>query len=140
MRRDTTGENRKKPSLFSILAAALAVLILLVDELPEEAVGGFGALILLAAIIALFMKFGSFLRRLAPKDTSVSDHSHDRIDHRRDLKINPRTGRAVNSTVRYAERHTPQEHWKQQLDALLANGTIDRAEYKTMLNRKFYKQ
>ena len=62
---------------------------------------------------------------------------HDRIDHRTDLKINPETGKTQQSPVRNVPPHSPQEHWKQQLDGLLANGTIDRAEYKAMLNRRF---
>ena len=74
---------------------------------------------------------------LAIKKTKTANHTHDRIDHRTDLKINPETGKTQQSPVRNVPPHSPQEHWKQQLDGLLANGTIDRAEYKALLNRRF---
>lgn len=133
--RESTGSNRKKPSLFSILAAAFGLLIVLANELPDEVVGGISAVIAIAALIGLFVKLGAFLGRIGKREV----HTHDRIDHSTDLKINPKTGKTVNSAVRYGDHHSPREHWKQQLDELLANGTIDRTEYKAMLNRKFEK-
>jgi len=60
-------------------------------------------------------------------------HTHDRIDHSTDLRIDSATGRAVNRPQQPVQPHSPREHWKQQLDGLLANGTIDRKEYDQML-------
>jgi len=92
---------------------------------PRELLVGIAAVIVLAVIVVLIAK------------KKKQQHTHDRIDHRSDLKIDQTTGRVVEASRRRVQPHSPQEHWKQQMDDLLANGTIDRAEYRAMLNRKF---
>ena len=128
--------NRKKSSsLLTILVIAIIFMISMADGLYEDAI-----MVILTLLIALLPAVVVFcivrkVKKNAEKDTQV--HSHDRIDHRTDLKINPSTGKVIHSPARSTAPHSQKEHWKQQLDGLLANGTIDKAEYRAMMNRKF---
>lgn len=88
-------------------------------------------IMVLAALFAIY----AFLPRA--NKTKEAVHTHDRIDHSKDLEIDHNTGKAVNRSVQAAEPHSAREHWKRQLDAMLENGTIDRSEYRSMMNRKF---
>lgn len=125
--------SRKKGSpATAFIIIGVAALVSAMSSMSEDAIWGIvgiSSLIIPAVIVA------AVVRSAARKKANV--HTHDRIDHRTDLKINPQTGRAENAPVRQAQPHSAKEHWQQQLDALLANGTIDRSEYRAMMNRKF---
>lgn len=116
---------RKKTPRVSIVVAVLAILL---------SMGEMG-LIFLLTLVPLAVMIVAMV--LVLKKRKGKTHSHDRVDHRGDLKINPKTGKVEKAPFRSAAAHSPREHWKQQLDDLLANGTIDRAEYRAMLNREF---
>lgn len=127
-------KTRKKSfSPISLIIAGIIVLFSAESVVSDEVVGFLAiALFLLVPAIAI----GTILMA-AKKKQAPQTHSHDRIDHRSDLKINPQTGKVSSTPRRMAVQHSPQEHWKQQLDGLLANGTIDRAEYRALMNRRF---
>lgn len=125
--RDASG--KKSQGLISLIIVGLFALV---SILGDGTLGLFFVLLLLLIPVGILVAVIT-----AAKRRGTSNHTHDRIDHRSDLTINPRTGKTENRPVRSAAPHSPQEHWKQQLDGLLANGTIDRAEYRALLNRKF---
>lgn len=125
-------EKKKGSPLGGIIAIGLFVLFGIIGEAEEDgAIAAFG--IAVAVFLGIFI-FIAVSAANAKKKTEV--HSHDRIDHSSDLKVNPNTGRVESAPVRVT-RHSAREHWQQQLDGLLANGTIDRAEYQALMNRKF---
>lgn len=123
---------KKGLTLGKLILILFFLMFPLSDALSDDAFGFLAFFVGMLIFVWILLKLG---RAFKPKD-AVGVHTHDRIDHRQDIKINPRTGRPERAPMRYV-RHTPQQHWKQQLDGLLANGTIDRAEYNAMLNRKF---
>lgn len=126
-------QSRKKSSPMGIFVGILVVLGFLASEATgQDTVVAILALMILAFPVVLFI----FIVRAIVKRSNSSVHTHDRIDHSSDLKINPKTGKTTRPVLQH-HAHSPQEHWKQQLDALLANGTIDRSEYRAMMNRKF---
>lgn len=125
-------EKKKGSPLGGIIAIGLFVLFSIIGEAEED-----GAFAVFGIAVAVFLGIFIFIAvsaANAKKKTEV--HSHDRIDHSSDLKVNPNTGRVESAPVRVTH-HSAREHWKQQLDGLLANGTIDRAEYQALMNRKF---
>lgn len=128
-------QNEQKKKKGSPLATIFFVILFLIfaasDELPEDA---FVGLIGLAITVGVVFVIAKAATANAPKEDS---HTHDRIDHSRDLQINPRTGKVSTPTRYTVHPHSAREHWKQQLDGLLANGTIDRDEYAALLNRRF---
>lgn len=122
-------ENEKKSPIPVLILLGVTLLFGLGDA-------AMGILIPLLLVVGTMIPFGFafwLVRRAARKN---KEHSHDRIDHRQDVKINPKTGKR-EAVRRTPATHSPREHWKQQLDALLANGTIDRKEYNALLNRRF---
>lgn len=126
-------QNRQKKSSsgLAIVFLVIAALMALADSNLEETVDiilGFAVLLLPLAVVF-------FVIRAVVRQKKRTTHTHDRIDHSRDLEINPATGRAA--PVRTVQPHGAREHWIEQLDTLLANGTITRSEYQTMRNRKF---
>lgn len=123
------GKNRKGLSFFVIL-----FVLMLISGAPGDASDVL--LVMFFLLLPAALAVGVFVAVKKQKTAAPSAHSHDRIDHRRDITINPKTGKAENRSVRQ-QAHSPREHWKQQLDGLLENGTIDKAEYRAMLNRKF---
>lgn len=125
---------RKRPSVALIIAAVVFYKLISFADLDTWD-GVLMVMILLMLALPVFL--GLWIFRTIRKKASPGVHTHDRVDHTRDLKIDTRTGKAVSAPVRQVQAHTPQEHWKQQLDQLLANGTIDRAEYKAMLKHRF---
>lgn len=127
--------NKKTPSWVTILVVAFVILAALSDEMPEDVFFTIlGVIVLLTPVVLVI----ALVRMIARKLSAASEtHTHDRIDHSSDLKINPKTGRAESVPVRAAVPHSAKEHWQQQLDALLANGTIDKTEYRALMNRKF---
>lgn len=127
-------KNRKKSvSPISFIIAAIIVLFSAEGAFSDAVVRVLAILMfLLVPVVAI----GAVLLA-AKKKQAPQTHTHDRIDHHSDLKINPQTGKVASAPRRVAAQHSPQEHWKQQLDGLLANGTIDRAEYRALMNRKF---
>lgn len=130
--------NNKKSSGSPVVWLIIGAVILFsfIDEIAEDSLFTIITLMITLAPIALIVAVVFFLKKQFTKTNDV--HTHDRINHSSDLKINPNTGKAVNRvTASAASTHSAKEHWKQQLDTLLANGTIDRAEYSQMLKRKF---
>lgn len=125
--RDASG--KKSQGLIPLIIVGLFALV---SMLGDGTLGLFFVLLLLLIPVGILVAVIT-----AAKRRGTSNHTHGRIDHRSDLTINPRTGKTENRPVRSAAPHSPQAHWKQQLDGLLANGTIDRAEYRALLNRKF---
>lgn len=124
-------QSRKKAPAWVPFAVVLFFILL-------SSIGGEAGFLLVFSILFLLIPVGIIAAVIfAIKKSKAAHHTHDRIDHRADLKINPETGKAENVPIRNTAQHSPQEHWKQQLDGLLANGTIDRSEYRAMLNRKF---
>lgn len=129
-------ENRKKSPILSVVVMAVILLLVAAGDASEDGIMLFVALLcFLIPIAAIFG--GVFYIRKLMKQAAAPDHSHDRIDHDRDIRINPATGKAQSVPVQRRVQHSPQQHWKEQLDGLLANGTIDKAEYKAMMRRKF---
>lgn len=126
-------QEQKKSSSAGIWIVFFVILGFLVTEVGEEdAMFAIVGLFILALPVLLIV----MIVRAIAKRSRTDVHTHDRIDHRSDLQINPKTGKTTQP-VRQNHAHSPKEHWKQQLDALLANGTIDKAEYRAMMNRKF---
>lgn len=124
-----TSSRKKAPGLVPLVSVGLLALISMLGD---------NFFWLIIVLLLLLIPVGILAAVIViVKRRGTSNHTHDRIDHRSDLTINPRTGKTENRPVRSAAPHSPQEHWKQQLDGLLANGTIDRAEYRALLNRKF---
>ena len=124
-----TSSGKKSPGLIPLVIVGLFALT---SMLGDSAFGLFFVLLLLLIPVGILAAVIAIAKR-----RRASNHTHDGIDHGSDLTINPRTGKTENRPVRSAAPHSPQAHWKQQLDGLLANGTIDRAEYRALLNRKF---
>lgn len=124
---------KKNPTVLSAVIVIAVMLFAMLDELPDSAALGVVTVIMLLIPLAVVLA----VVKLVKKKSYTGSHSHDRIDHTTDLKINPTTGKVESSARRTAAQHSAREHWKQQLDGLLANGTIDRAEYQAMMNRKF---
>lgn len=125
-------QQKKKTSPVGILIfiGVIALFSVAGDLSPDAFIGLFAMFIFLLPVLLIVW----IVRSVKKRDTA---HTHDRIDHRSDIRINPKTGKAEHTPVRNSVQHSPQEHWKQQVDALLANGTIDRNEYRAMLKRKF---
>lgn len=128
--------NKKKgPSWLTILVIGAAIFLSAADVIPEDVYyGAVGLIVMLVPVLLVILLVRFVIRRL---HAAPEGHSHDRIDHSSDLKINPQTGRAESAPIRPAAPHSAKEHWKQQLDSLLDNGTIDKTEYRAMMNRKF---
>lgn len=124
---------KRGPSVLPIAFFVLFALFSAADEIPEE----FIVLLIVLIVLAVFGVFLWIGIKSVRARKELPAHSHDRIDHSSDLKINTRTGRAASVPIKATTAHSPKEHWKQQLDGLLANGTIDRAEYRALMNRKF---
>lgn len=124
---------KKGPSLLTIFVCVMVVIGILAGDGFEDI---FYLIVGLAAILIPVIVFFAIFRAIKKK-VKPNVHSHDRIDHRRDLKVDSKTGKAVNRPVTTRAPHSAKEHWKEQLDCLLANGTIDRAEYKALMNRRF---
>lgn len=133
MRRDNRSEQKATPLLSFLVIAAIA-LFSAVDTLPDEVIGVVAVLLILAIPVGIGIVIARAVRKANQKTPA---HTHDRIDHRSDLKINPKTGKTEGRPVQNVPTHSPEEHWKQQLDGLLANGTIDRAEYRALLKHRF---
>lgn len=126
-------KNKKKGSP---LGAIIFFIIIFLFGMADEAPGLLAGIIVTVVILfVLYVVFRS-IAIAAKRQQSQNMHTHDRIDHSRDLKVNPVTGQSQRPTVQRAA-HSPREHWKMQLDALLENGTIDRKEYRALMNRKF---
>lgn len=121
--------NEKKNPLPGIISAVLAVLFVL-DFTEDFVLYGLLLLFFVAPIVLAIFIFRTV------KKSRAAVHTHDRINHSQDITIHPKTGAAIRPTVK-AVPHSPREHWQMQLDALLANGTIDKKEYRAMMNRKF---
>ena len=119
-------ENKPKKNNSALLWIAAAVLI--------GAGGTVGLVVIIAAVlIYLIIKV---IQAQSAKNSGTADHTHDRIDHSSDIRIQRSTGKVANmSSVSTNRVCTPQEHWKEQLDGLLANGTIDRSEYRELLKQ-----
>lgn len=133
---DSKKQGKSGISFGTIFWIVVVFLFLFVDRLPGT-IGDVVAIALALLIpVVIFIVIFKFLRLLG-KGSRKKQHTHDRINHRTDLVINSRTGKVVESSRHQVETHSPQEHWKRQLDDLLANGTIDRAEYKALMNRRF---
>ena len=131
MQRNDQKKQKKSKGLLP-LAAVILILLPVLEEMDS------GVFALLALLLILLVPVGIVVALLRFSRKKRNDpHTHDRIDHRTDLKINPQTGKTEARPIRTAAQHSPREHWKQQLDGLLANGTIDKAEYRALLNRKF---
>lgn len=124
----STGKKKSSP-LTTLLIIGAVIFLTALDEIGEDLPFFLIGLAAVGVIIYFAVKAG--------KQAQQRTHSHDRIDHRRDLEINPETGKPSSVPVHRTVSHSPQEHWKQQLDGLLANGTIDRAEYQALLRHKF---
>lgn len=110
----------------------IIIVVILALNCADEPMALLGILIL-----ALICLPGVILYRVArSRRAETEDHSHDRVNHNTDLVIDRNTGKALNRPQSVSSgTHSSKEHWKQQLDILLANGTIDRAEYHTMLRQ-----
>lgn len=133
MNRDEQKKNNK-PSWLPAILAAIFILFSVLAEMDEEVILTiFVILFILIPVIVVIAVLQAFKKKSGKNEV----HSHDRIDHRKDLKVNTRTGKVEERPVYQGKQHSKEEHWKQQLDGLLANGTIDRAEYKAMMKRKF---
>lgn len=128
-------QTKKKKSPVILIYVFLLSILFSIFEAPLWLTGGLilltGGLILLLVIITLFK--AAFTKPQKPQKA----HTHDRNFRQQDLKINPATGKADNRPLPTAHQHDARSHWQQQLDDLLANGTIDRAEYKAMMDRHF---
>lgn len=128
-----TDRKKKNSSWVWIVVAVVIMSVLSSEDFSEDAfIAIIGIAMFALPIVAIFL----VVRMIVSKNKPVSAHSHDRIDHSTDLKIDAKTGRAVHTPVKNGGNHSAREHWKQQMDALLANGTIDRNEYRAMMNRK----
>lgn len=130
---------KKKSPLGTIVVVAAIAMFALAGEVSEAVDTVIGLIIVIGAMvlpIVFVVSLVKAVKRTAAKSTASGVHTHDRIDHSRDLKINTQTGKAERP-ITQAVQHSPREHWKQQLDGLLANGTIDRAEYRALMKRKF---
>lgn len=134
MKQNETKKKKGSPILTAIFLAIIG-LVYLSDELPSGTMDVFIGLIALVIPVVLVI----VLVRTVVKKAKVSEqtHTHDRIDHSSDVQIDAKTGKVSGTPVRTAQQHSAKEHWKQQLDGLLANGTIDRAEYRALMKRKF---
>lgn len=126
-----TEKKKFSPLLLWVGIIFLAGIVQSASESREVFVVLIGMLIILTPPVLLI-----WMIVLMAKKRKPAAHTHDRIDHRTDLRVDPKTGKVQRTTI-HVEQHTPQEHWKQQLDGLLANGTIDRAEYRALLNHRF---
>lgn len=126
-------EQKKKFSLLPVFAVAL--MIGAAVSADTESAELFVGLVSIVVFLLPILIFWVIARSFQKKKSDV--HTHDRIDHKSDLKINPATGKATSVPVKNHQPHSAKEHWQQQLDALLANGTIDKAEYREMMKRKF---
>lgn len=122
---------KKSSPLTGWLIVGIVVLASFLDGTADDVIFPILRLILFASPVLAGIGIFWFIK----KQSSVT-HTHDRIDHSSDLKIDPKTGKAVNRTIVHTP-HSPKEHWQQQLDSLLANGFIDRNEYREMMKRKF---
>lgn len=129
MQQTETKKISKLPPLIFVGIIALSILFDIIGEITEDA-------IVLILMVVLPIVFVLFLVAVSKKQPS-QPHSHDRIDHRGDLVIDAETGKTQYRPVRSNHTHSQQEHWQQQLDGLLANGTIDKAEYAAMMRRHF---
>lgn len=130
MKRET---KKAKFPFMPTVVVVLAGLFFVIDEMDEDIIFLIlGIVIMLVPLVLIFS-----VMKAIKKKSPTATHTHDRIDHNRDLTINPRTGKAENRPIQHAAQHSPEEHWKQQLDGLLANGTIDRSEYRALLRHKF---
>lgn len=126
--------SKKKVPVWLIVILAVMFLFSVMDGEAEDVIFTIIGLAFLLAPVIIVIAIIVAVRKNRAKN---EEHSHDRVDHSGDLKIDRQTGRVENRPVRYAAQHSAKEHWKQQLDGLLANGTIDRAEYNAMLKRRF---
>lgn len=125
---------KKKPSWLPFVLIGGFVLFSLLDEIDEDL---FILLFVFVFFIIVIVGIAAAASAVKKASAGPAGHSHDRIDHSRDVVINRQTGKVESTPVRSASQHSAREHWKQQLDGLLANGTIDRAEYRALMNRKF---
>lgn len=127
-------KQQKGKSGLAIVGFAIVMFVTLVSELSDDAL--FSVLWIFITLIPVIVLLSIVMIVKKLRRSSEAVHSHDRIDHRKDLTINPETGKVQSAPVRH-QPHSSREHWKQQLDGLLENGTIDKAEYKAMMNRRF---
>lgn len=123
-------EKKKNP-----LGIAIGLGILVLSAMGDTAGELLAFLLVLLLFVGIPVAIGIGISRAA-KRRNAAVHTHDRIDHSKDLTIHPKTGKTIRPTVSRVS-HTPQEHWKQQLDGLLENGTIDKQEYRALMNRRF---
>ncbi len=121
-------QKKKQPNGFLIFIIIVSLVSFLNDS-SIPAVSVF-AILFFAAIVLLSVAAAKGVK----KKNVRTDDSHDRIDHTRDYRIDSKTGKIANLQAP-RQIHSSQEHWKEQLDNLLANGTIDKEEYYTMLRQ-----
>lgn len=106
--------------------AIIAVLLLICINAPELYAFMIAIFFLLIPVVLIVL----FIKKTKKNQ---GDHSHNQISQKEDFKVNASgqvSNRAVSHTV-----HSGKAHWKQQLDYLLQNGSIDREEYNTMLRQ-----
>lgn len=130
MTNNRRNKDKKKP-LPTIAAVVMALLFFASDSTEDFLAYAVLLAIFVSVPVAVF-----FILRYRVKKRRSNEHTHDRINHSMDLIVHPKTGKTIRPTVRRAA-HTPQEHWKMQLDGLLENGTIDKKEYRALMNRRF---
>lgn len=118
---------KKKSNGTLIWIVILAILASYCSDEPMALLGIIIALISLP-VIACY-------RIVRKRRAESEDHTHDRVNHKQDLVIDRNTGKAVNRQQSPKTAHSSKEHWKQQLDILLSNGTIDKAEYYAMMKQ-----
>lgn len=127
-------EKKKGSSILPGIIFAAIVLFGLLSDASEDAIL---TVIGLAAVLLPVVLFIMAIAWVVKRAKKTTQHSHDRIDHSTDLRINPKTGKADPRTTYRNTSHSAKEHWKQQLDGLLSNGTIDKAEYRALMKRRF---
>ena len=159
---DQKQNKKKKSNPLAFIIALILIIAQIADTAKADGAGVIIAFIVIIAVIACFipliirkMKSGSSansgldkLRENAAGYRNAATAARERANAR---SASPEIGRSRTGVRLNAapEEHshdraagyedfscTPDEHWKKQLDGFLANGIIDRAEYRFLMKKR----